>query len=189
MNLDQMKEKLHSSLTPKRYAHSIGTMETAVKLAELNGSDVEAARITGLLHDCARDIRGPAILEACSRYGIPVDELTRKAPDLLHGLLGAALAREFYGITRPDMLHAIQVHTTGCRQMSLLDKIIFIADYVEPGRKFPGVEEIRNTAFSNLDLSLKMALDRTIVYVLEGGGLLHPDTVKARNGLILERSC
>lgn len=186
MTIDEIKRKLESVLSPKRFEHSLGVMDTAVNLAEKYGGNVEKAALAGILHDCAREIKGQAVFELCKKYHINVDYITLAQPELLHGPVGAVIAAEEYGIEDEDVLKAIECHTTGRENMTLLDKIIFIADYIEPGRKFPGVEEVRELAYRDLNRSILLSLDNTIRYVMNKGAFIHPDTILARNFIIKE---
>lgn len=187
MTLEEMKKQLEETLSPKRFKHSIGVMDTAVKLAEKYGEDRGKAAIAGILHDCARNIEGQEVLELCGRYGIEVNYITNLQPQLLHGPLGAALARDVYGVEDEDVIRAIACHTTGREDMTLLDKIVFIADYIEPGRKFHGVDKVRDLAYKDLDKAILISLDNTIKHILDKGVLIHPDTINARNFIIKER--
>ena len=186
MTLIEMKVKLEQNLTNKRFTHSINVMKCAVDLAARFGEDRDKAAAAGLLHDCARDIKGAEIFLLCERYEVHVDQISRFQPELLHGPLGARIAEYEYGIDSKEITRSIRFHTTGCEDMTLLDKIIFIADYIEPKRDFPGVGEIRREAFKDIDQAMVMALDRTIKYIISKGTLIHPDTVDARNFLILK---
>jgi predicted HD superfamily hydrolase involved in NAD metabolism len=186
MTIDEMKNKLQAVLKPKRYTHSINVMETAGKLAEKYGIDMEKAALAGLLHDCARDIKGEKVFELCDEFGIKVDYIGIKQPELLHGAIGSKLAVTEYGIDDTEILDAICYHTTGCENMSLLSKIVFMADYIEPGRTFPGANDARKLAYKDIDSAMVMALDKTIKYVIDRGALIHPNTVNARNSIIFE---
>lgn len=188
LSIEQMKEKLKSSLSSRRFLHSIGVMDTAVQLAEIYGEDPWDAAVAGLLHDCAKDMRGEEILQMCRRFSIEADNITREQPELLHGKIGACIAQDEYGIEDKRVLDAIRYHTMGRENMSLLEKIIFIADYIEPNRSFPGVERIRKAAFSSLDEAMLMSLDNTIRQVIKKGVLIHPDTINARNYLVFNDS-
>ncbi len=189
LTLEEMKEKLKKSLNNKRFIHSIGVMETAVKLAEIYGEDKWNAAVAGLLHDCAKDIEGEELLKLCRRNNIEVDDISREQPELLHGKIGACIAREEYGIEDQRVLDAIRHHTMGRENMSLLEKIIYIADYIEPNRNYPGIEKVRKAAFTNLDEAVLMSLDNTIRCVITKGVLIHPDTVNARNYLVFSNNC
>lgn len=158
----------------------------AVRLAERWGADIERARLAGILHDCARSLKGAALIEAVRKAGLEPNEIELNQPALLHAPLGAAWARSRFGVEDPAVLQAIRRHTTGAAQMSLLDKIIYIADFIEPGRNFSGVEKIRALAASGPDETLLAAYNHSIAYILNEAGLLHPDTVAGRNSLLLE---
>lgn len=187
MTKQEIKLKLQNILTPKRFTHSLGVMETAVSLAARYGQDEEKAALAGLLHDCARDIKGEKIFEMCERFNIKFNDIEQMQPELLHGPIGAALAREEYGIEDEDILRAIYCHTTGREYMSVLDKIIFIADYIEPARDFPGVDEVRRIAYEDLNKSMLISLENIIRHVISKGVLIHPDTVNARNCILKEK--
>ena len=118
MSIQKIKEDLKKKLSSKRYEHTMGVEYTSTCLAMRYGADIEKARLAGLLHDCAKYLSS----------GIPVSAYERKNPELLHAKLGACFANELYGVTDPEILSAIIWHTTGCPEMSLLDKIVFIAD-------------------------------------------------------------
>lgn len=184
MNIEKIKIKLKDALKPKRYAHSIGVMESGIKLAEKYGADIHEAALAGLLHDCARDLDDDEAFRLCSHYGIEIDEISRQQPELLHGRLGAMLAGDCYEVRSEQVLDAIAVHTMGRPGMALLEKIIFLADYIEPGRNFPEVEEIRLAAEDDLEKALLLAMDSTLKYILKKNRLIHPDTIATRNWLL-----
>lgn len=184
--IEPMIKKLKESLSAERFIHSVNVMETAEKLALHYGADPQKARIAGLLHDCGKIASGEKIVQISKEYNSVPDEISRSEPGLLHAPLGTVLAKQIYGIEDEEILSAIRTHTTGCRDMSLLQKIVFIADYIEPGRDFEGVDGIRREAFNDLDAAIIKALDYTIKHVIDRGMLLHPDTVNARNFLLSE---
>ncbi|HEY9060146.1 MAG TPA: bis(5'-nucleosyl)-tetraphosphatase (symmetrical) YqeK [Pseudobacteroides sp.] len=184
MTIDEMRNKLEKTLSKKRFKHSLGVMYTAVDLAKIYGVDVEKAAVSGLLHDCAREIKGAEVFKACEKYGIEIDVFTRNQPSLLHGSIGAEIAREEYGIKDRSVLTAIKYHTTGRADMDMLEKIIYIADYIEPGRSFQGVEEARKEAFKDIDRTMLMALDRTINHIIEKKSYIHVDAIHARNYIL-----
>ncbi len=185
MSREEIKFKLEEEMTPKRFIHSLSVMNMAQKLAQKYGLDPEKAALAGLLHDCARDVRSEDIFALCEKYNIEVDEISKLQPELLHGPLGAVMAREQYGITDVQILNSIHYHTTGHKDMGLFEKIIFLADYIEPNRNFIGIAEIRETAFLDVDKAIVIALEKTIKHVMSKGSLIHPDTVNARNAVIL----
>ena len=181
MSMDNIKEKLRQMLSPKRYAHSIHVMEASRKLAEKYGEDAEQAALAGLIHDCARDLRKTETFALCSKYGIMTDDIMERQPELLHGKVGSYLARELFGVNSPRVLTAVTHHTMGCEGMDKLCCILFVADYIEAGRSFPGVDALRTTADESLEKAVIACLDQTIAFILGKGGLLHPQTVATRN--------
>ncbi|MEN6316022.1 MAG: bis(5'-nucleosyl)-tetraphosphatase (symmetrical) YqeK [Clostridiaceae bacterium] len=181
MSIDEIKEKLQQMLSPKRFAHSVHVMEASRMLAEKYGEDLEKATLAGLIHDCARDLGKAETIVLCSKYGIVVDDIMRCQPELLHGKVGAYLARDVFGVECPRVLAAVSEHTMGKEGMDKLCSIIFIADYIEAGRVYPGVEIIRKAAEESLEKAIVAGLDNTIGYILAKGNLLHPQTVATRN--------
>ncbi len=184
MTIDDMKEQLKNMLHEERYEHSLGVAESALQLAVRYGENEGEAVIAGLLHDCAKDIDDDELLFQCGKYGIEVDEVALANPRILHGRLGAEYAKRVFEVDNVRILDAIKTHTTGSENMNMLQKIIFLADFIEAGRLFQGVDELRELAFEDLDKAVLKGLDITIVSVLRKGRLLHPHTVKARNYLL-----
>ncbi|MCY6959727.1 bis(5'-nucleosyl)-tetraphosphatase (symmetrical) YqeK [Clostridium brassicae] len=184
---DKIVQYLKENLKESRFKHSISVMDTAIKLADIYGEDIEKAKIAGLVHDCAKYLQRERMLSVAREYGYDITKVCFKNSSLLHGVAGAYVAKNIIGIEDEDILNSIAYHTTGRRNMSMLEKIIFIADYIEPLRDFPGVDVVREMAFKDIDKSLIMAFDRTIKYVIEKGQLLHNDTVEARNYMICEK--
>jgi len=184
---EEIMQKLKTKLDEGRFRHSIGVMEIAIKLAKHYNADIKKAEIAGLLHDCAKNLDPNSLLKLAENFGILQDDIVRREKALIHGPLGAILARLEYGITDEEILNAIRIHTTGDINMTVLEKIIFLSDLMEPGRCFPGVDDLRVKAFDNIDDALVDAFDLTIKYVLEKGSLLHPRTVLARNYILMEK--
>ena len=172
-----------SYLKPKRMPHVLGTEQEAVRLAERYGADVTKARIAALLHDCTKKLDMDEQLALCKKYHIPLDELERKALKLLHSKTGAAIARDVFAVD-DDVYNAILYHTTGKPDMTLLEKIIYLADYIEPTRDFPGVEALRRTVYEDLDRGLLMGLTMTIDEMEEMGNPVHHMTRDARDYLM-----
>lgn len=166
MDRSEMVKKLKSKLSDKRFVHSIGVEYTAASLAFVHGEDVQRARIAGLLHDCAKCIPTDEKLKKAKKLGLPINKSEKANPDLLHGKLGAYYAKEKYGINDPDILSAITYHTTGHPDMSLMDKIIFVADYIEPNRKMiRDLTDIRKEAYEDLDTCIIHILKNTLEYL------------------------
>ena len=179
MTIQKIKEDLKTKLSPKRYEHTMGVEYTSTCLAMRYNADIEKARIAGLLHDCAKYLSSEDKLSQCEHFGIPVSDYERKNPELLHAKLGACFANELYGVTDPEVLSAIIWHTTGCPDMSLLDKIVFVADYMEANRnQAEDLPEVRALAFKNLDACLLLILEDTIAYLARKKSVTDPMTQK-----------
>ena len=170
-------KKIEKAQDAKRFEHTLGVEYTAAALAMCYGASVEDARLAGLLHDCAKCLTDEKRLSICKKNDIPVTEIEMRNPFLLHAKVGAFLAKEKYGVGKQDILNAILYHTTGHENMTLLEKIIFVADYIEPGRKqAPNLLEIRKLAFQNLDNAMLQILEDTLKYLQSGGGETDPMT-------------
>ncbi|MBU3189745.1 bis(5'-nucleosyl)-tetraphosphatase (symmetrical) YqeK [Clostridium bowmanii] len=183
-NEGEMLHYLQLNLSEGRLQHSLGVSETAVALAEKYGANIENARIAGLVHDCGKNMKDDQLIKVASEHEVQDDEIYIQNPSILHGLVGSIIAREVMGIQDEDILAAICYHTTGRKNMSILEKIIYIADYIEPLRKFKGVEELRFLSYIDLDAAVIQSLENTIKYVINQKELLHMDTVEARNYLL-----
>ncbi|MEG0772364.1 bis(5'-nucleosyl)-tetraphosphatase (symmetrical) YqeK [Clostridium sp.] len=181
---EQIKKYIKEQLNEPRFIHSIGVMETSEKLAIFYGADPYKARIAGLCHDCAKNLtRGELIHMAEEKEG-KLPEIYLHAPQLLHGLVGSYISKNIFEIYDEDILNSIRYHTTGRKDMSLLEKIIYISDYIEPSRNFRGVNELRKLTYIDLDKVLLKSFDDTINYTVSRGSLLHIDTIEARNYLL-----
>ena len=187
MTREEMKIKLKDSITKKRFIHSLNVMELAAELAAAHGIDQEKAAIAGLLHDCAKNIEADESLRLCEEFQIDIIDVEKLQPKLLHGKVGAVLATKEYGVDDEEILDAIRHHTLGRENMTTMDKIVFIADYVEPGRNFEGIEELRELAFTDLDKTMVISLDNIIKHIITKEVLIHPVAILARNDLIKKR--
>lgn len=185
-NLSSIMEYLENNISTKRYLHSINVSKMAKKLAELYGCDPVKAEIAGLVHDCARELEKHIQLKYLKEEGIEADEIALSTGVLLHGPAAIYVCRRIFGIEDEDILSAVRYHTTGKENMSLLEKIIYLSDYIEPARSFPGVEELRELAFKSLDKALLLALNSSILYILSKNEFVHIDTVLARNCALKE---
>lgn len=159
--MEQLEQEVISLLKPNRIAHVLGCRDTAVELAMHWGADpVDAAR-AGVLHDITKALDGPLQLTLCREHGIILDAFFTENPKTLHALTGSFVADRIFG-ENEAVVNAIRHHTTGCADMNLLEKIIYVADYMEPNRDFPGVEELRHLAFTDLDGAMRLGLEMTI---------------------------
>lgn len=179
MELNEMKERLEKELPAKRFHHTLAVSQTAVELARLYGVDEEKAAIAGLLHDSGRQVPKKDFIARAAELGIELDEVEKNQPILIHAKLGVYYAQHEFGVTDPDILSSIRYHTTGAAHMSPLAMVIYLADLVEPNRDFPGVEELRSLAFSDIRGALKLGLEMTLAHLKEQGCEMSPASKRA----------
>ena len=176
----KMKKKLAKYLDEERFAHTMGVMYTCASLAMVHGGDLGDAQAAGLLHDCAKCIPNKKKIKLCEQHDIEMTAFEKDHPFLLHAKLGAYLAAKKYDIEDPDILSAIRYHTTGRPGMSRLEKIVYIADYIEPMRdKAPNLPEVRRLAFADLDECMYSILKDTLDYLEENPREIDQTTVEA----------
>lgn len=185
MTLEQMIEQLKNELDGERFLHSVNVMKTSMALADHYKADCEKAALAGILHDCGKNYKGERAREFIKEMSYQADDIEWMQTRLLHGVIGEYLAQTQYGITDEEILGAIRWHTTGRAGMTLLEKIVYVADYIEPLRSFQGVEAMRAAAYEDLDKCVVLCADSTISYVIKQGALLHPRTIETRNYSLL----
>ncbi len=169
-DLKELRKMMKEVQSAKRFEHTKGVEYTSAALAMRYGVSLEDALVAGLLHDCAKCLPDDKLLSVCEKHGLTVTKAERESPYLLHSRVGAYYARHKYGVENQDILNAIHNHTTGRQNMSLLEKIVFVADYIEPGRKeAENLADIRRLAFEDIDKALLKILEDTLQY-LEGSG-------------------
>ena len=178
LSMEALEQEVVSLLKPNRVAHVLGCRDAAVALAKQYGADVTDAARAGLLHDITKAIDGPLQLTLCDEYGILLNKFSQENPKTLHALTGSLVADQIFG-ENDAVVTAIRYHTTGRPGMGLLEKIIYIADYIEANRDFPGVEEMRQAAFRDLDQALLMGLESAIAHVRRQGQELAAATADA----------
>lgn len=178
-----LREKLASTVKKRLFEHCSGVCSEAVRMAELFGADKDKAYVAGLLHDCAKWMDKSKQIELCGEYGIELDEVTLKCPAVIHAPLGAEVARREYGITDEETLDAIRTHTVAGKGLSLLAKIVYVADMTEPLRDFDGVEKLRKLSKKNIDDVYRETLRQTLIFNIEKGSVVHPNTLDAWNEL------
>jgi predicted HD superfamily hydrolase involved in NAD metabolism len=183
----ELEAALAGKIRGERLAHTYRVLDSARELAERFGAPREQAEVAALMHDYAKAMPAAELLAEGRRRNLIVDPSEELQPQLLHGPVAAALLGEQGLVTDEATLEAIRWHTTGRTGMSTLEKVIWLADYIEPGRKFPGVDAIRDLARRDLDGALLKAIDSTICFVVSRGWLLHVYTVYARNWIVRQR--
>ena len=184
--MDKLEQVVVSLLNPNRVRHVLGCRDTAVALAERWGADVTDAARAGILHDITKAIDGPLQLTLCAAYGKLLDDFSKRYPRTLHALTGSMVAQRIFG-ENPSVVSAIESHTTGKANMTLLEKIIYVADYMEPNRDFPGVQMLRELAFSDLDGALKLGLEMTLEHLKAQGAEVSPASRSALDWLNQEK--
>lgn len=190
MTENEMLTKLRATQHERRFNHTLGVVSEAERLAPKFGVDVEKAKLTALLHDCAKNLdeaTGESFFVLCQKYGVKLDDCARSESALVHAFLGAAVAYKEYGIEDNEILEAIYYHTTARANMTPLEKLIYIADMTEPGRTIEQAKEIRRLVEVDVDEALIYAIGCSIKHVIKKGTLVHPDSVHALNYLIEHR--
>lgn len=181
LDINTIEHKLKNTLSEKRYIHSLGVRDEACRLAVLYGADKDKAYVAGLIHDCAKHMEFSESIALCGKYNIKLDDITRRCPAIIHAPVGAVLAESEYGINDREILDAVRYHTVAREKMTLLDKIIYVADMTEPNRDFDGVDRLRQESREDIDLAYKNALGRSIIYNISKGNAVHPNTLYAWN--------
>lgn len=176
--LSWLREKSYEYLSPKRIAHVAGCESEAVSLAMLWGEDPEKAAVAGILHDITKKLDHKEQLLLCDRYGIILEKAERDNPKLLHARTGAAFAKDLFGIPE-DVYEAIRWHTTAKPDMTLLEKIIYLADYIEPTRDFPGVEKLRELCYEDIDAAMALGLEMSLEDIRSHGEEPFRDSINA----------
>ena len=176
--MEELEQVVVSLLNPNRVAHVLGCRDTAVELAKRWGADVTDAARAGILHDITKALDGPLQLTLCEAYGKILSDFSRKYPKTLHALTGSLVAERIFG-ENEAVVSAIRYHTTGKAGMNLLETIVYVADYMEPNRDFPGVEKLRALAFTDLPSALKLGLEMTMEHLKKQGSEVSPESREA----------
>jgi predicted HD superfamily hydrolase involved in NAD metabolism len=183
MERQQALDLVKIQLTDHRYQHTLGVMGSAISLAEKYGADVKKAEIAAIFHDYAKFRPKDEMKEIIRLQGFPQDLLLYNT-ELWHAPVGAYLVEKEAGVRDLEVLEAIRYHTSGRPNMTLLEKVIYLADYIEPGRHFPGVEEVREMANVNLEKALIKAIQNTILFLIKKNQTIYPETFYTYNDLI-----
>jgi predicted HD superfamily hydrolase involved in NAD metabolism len=184
----EIEKYLKSKLTPERYTHVLSVRELALDLAKRYGADLRKVNLAVLLHDCAKWMRTSEQYEAAANHEIQLDEIERHNPSLLHALIGAEFAVSHFDVDNPEILNAIRLHTTGATGMTLIDKILYVADFAEPKRNYAEAHSVREIAYQNLNEAVFEVSRYKIEHLLAKGVLIHPHTIDAYNSALREIS-
>ena len=180
----EIKESLKKNLDEKRFIHSLGVADEARRLARLYGVDKNKAYIAGLLHDCAKGIKTDKQIETCDAMNVEIDEWTRKCPPVVHGFLGAEIAKTEYGVTDDEILSAIKYHTVGNSGMTLFQKIIYIADMTEINRDFEGVDKLREAVNRSVDEAIMLSIEQQLRLNMDRKSVIHPNIICLWNDIL-----
>ena len=186
MNIESFKEVIRSNLSDYRYNHSINVAKEAVRLAKKYGADPQKAEIAGILHDITKEKSRAEQLEIINEAGVEIDEIEKKSDQLLHAISGYAYLKTKLNISDNEILNSVRYHTTGRAGMSLLERVIFIADFISQERNYDGVEEMRAIANQNLELAMIAGVSFVISDILSKKIAIAPDSINLYNSLILK---
>ena len=178
LSMEQLTQRVTELLKSSRVKHVLGCAQTAVALAERYGANVQDAQRAALLHDITKALDGPLQLTLCREYGTILDTFSTQNPKTLHALTGSLVAERIFGENQ-NVVSAIRCHTTGKADMNLLEKIIYVADYMEPNRDFPGVERLRELAYKDITAALKLGLEMTLTMLRQQGREISPESGQA----------
>lgn len=176
-------EKIRVAMNPERFQHVLGVEEAALALADRYGCDPKKASLSALLHDYAKEVEDQVFLDLIAKYDLDKD-LLNWDNNIWHGVVGAYKIAEDFGLEDEEIFQAIQRHTVGAGQMTLLDKVLYVADYIEPNRDFPGVDEARRIAKESLDKAVAYETAQTISYLAKKGIPIYPQTLETYNGYV-----
>ena len=177
----EIDKYLRSKLKSHRYEHVLSVRDTAINLAKSYDADLQKVNLAALLHDCAKWMSVSELHEAVADYQLELDEIEQANSSLLHAIVGAELAVKLFGISDPEILSAIRIHTAGSGRMTLIDKILYVADFAEPTREYQNIDLVRTLAYQDLDAAVFEVAKYKIAHLLDKGVLIHPDTINAYN--------
>lgn len=183
MDIQQIKEKVQQNLSEKRYMHTLRVSELAKQLAEQFGVEVDQVEKAALIHDYLKETPNEQLHQYIASANDPAQVLNAH-PILWHGPAVAEIATDTFGITDQSIIEAVRYHTTGRPHMNAVEEIVFIADYMEPARSFPGIEDVRNAAEESIEQGIAIALGNTITHLVSQRAKIHPLTFKAYNAYI-----
>lgn len=184
----EIQRYLSKKLAPKRYDHVLSVQETAVTLAQCHNADVWKVNVAALLHDVAKWMRDDQLYDAIRRYRIELDPIEKIMPALLHAIVGVKYAIELFNITDLEILEAIRCHTTGNTSMGITAKLVYVADFSEPTREYKEAAQVRKLAETELNQAVHDVARYKIDYLLQNGGIIHPDTIHTYNSMLVNTS-
>ena len=186
--IDKIKDYIKENLKVGRYNHTLGVVNTAVELAKVFGEDQKKAEIAALCHDVAKNMDLEQLRKIIDEENITLSIDEENTKEIWHSIAGPIIAKNIFKINDEEILSAMRWHTTGKENMSNLDKIVYLADLIEPSREFDGIDEIRSISYKSLDLAMIKALTHTTIYLLNKGYAVDINTIKARNYLLYNKN-
>ena len=180
----KIEQYLRENLTPSRYAHVLSVRDTSVDLARTHAADAQTVNFAALLHDCAKWMSPEKLFESAAHYGLQLDAIERANPSILHARIGAELAVEYFDINQPEILNAIRVHTIGNGAMTLIDKILYVADFAEPRRTYSEADVVRKQAYQDINRAVLEVSRCKIERLLIKGAAIHPNSIDAYNSAL-----
>lgn len=187
-NIEEIDLQLEKILSKERYQHSWQVAKLAEKIAEYYHISSRKAKILGLIHDCAKDYSFVELKQSMKKYHIHLNEIERLIPGIWHAYIGAEIARDIFRIHDQEMLDAIKYHSTASKYLSLLGKIIYIADKIEPGRNIENTEKVKELVWKDIDQAMLELLNRELKHLINRNMAIHPDTLQARNKILHDHS-
>ena len=187
MSEAEIRKHLENKLSPKRYRHSLAVADEARRLANAWGADADKAYLAGLVHDCCKDTPANILLQTADDFGIIISNIEKAAPKLLHAKIGSVYLQRVFGIDDPDIALAVRYHTTARAGMSLLEKVLYLADFTSADRDYDGVDEMRRAVDIGLENAMRIALSFTIGELAQKQSPIHEDTFAAYNEIMLAK--
>lgn len=184
LNINDYTQIIRQRMGDYRFIHSVNVAKAAVKLAEIYGADITKAEIAGILHDCCKEISKDDMLQIIRDSGIILDSAEKNSPKLWHAIAGSCYVRDVLKIEDEDIINSIRYHTTGRENMSLLEKVIFTADFISDERSYDDIEIMREKAYRDLDEAMLYALKFTISSLVSRDLIVHHNTVKCYNDVL-----
>ncbi|MBQ6906917.1 MAG: bis(5'-nucleosyl)-tetraphosphatase (symmetrical) YqeK [Clostridia bacterium] len=184
MEIEEIEKCIKELTNEKRFRHSKGVQKTAGELAKHYGLDVKKAELAGLMHDCTKNLPPEEMMKLCDKFGCALDDVSKLEHKLIHAPLGAYYSKNVFGIDDKEIFDAISCHTTAKANMTMFEKVLYIADVIEPNRVYDIADQLRKMAFEDIDRAILIVLNYTINKIITNGRMLHNETINARNYLI-----
>lgn len=187
INLEQIEDKLKKMMKKTRYQHACRVSLLAKKIAEYYHLPAQKAMISALIHDCAKDYSFEELKYLIDKYGIRLNKVEKSIPKIWHAYVGAEMAKEIFKIDDPEMLDAIRYHSTASSRLNLIGKVVYIADKIEPNRKLVKMRKLQEMVWKDIDLTMLELLNTELKYLISNRLIIHPDTLEARNKIIIDK--